>query len=383
MTNDEATGFLWPWNRRSWLTGMMAGAAGMHWGWDEQPAEAADVSWLAEVQRPPAVIPWDRVGHLAELLVKIDGTPIRTQAAWEKKRKEIRAAWMKFLGPMPERRLPVKLEVLSEDRPEKCVRQLVRYECEPGIDVEGYLLRPQKMNAAGKHAGIVGLHQTTKNSIDEIAGVKGPAPMQIGLQLCQRGFVVFCPRCFLWQSVSSYREAVENFRRRHPHTLGMHKMLYDAMRGVDVLVSLPEVDPKRIGAVGHSLGAKESLYLAAFDERVQAAVASEGGTGFKSTNWNAPWYLGKGIEAPGFKLNHHQLLALIAPRAFLILAGEKGRGAADGDRSWPFLEAALPVYKLYGRPARLGIYNHRQGHAIPPQAFRRLAQWLETYLTGR
>jgi hypothetical protein len=51
----------------------------------------------------------------------------------------------------------------------------------------------------------------------------------------------------------------------------------------------------------------------------------------------------------------HQLLALIAPRPFLVLAGESGPGAADGDRSWPFLEAARPVYELYDRPARLGM----------------------------
>jgi len=118
--------------------------------------------------------------------------------------------------------------------------------------------------------------------------VKEPESQQLGLKLARRGFVVFCPRCFLWQGMSEYRQAVEEFARRHPKTLGMHKMLYDAIRGVDVLVSLPEVDQNRIGAVGHSLGAKETLYLAAFDERIKAAVASEGGLGFRSTNWDAP-----------------------------------------------------------------------------------------------
>ena len=58
----------------------------------------------------------------------------------------------------------------------------------------------------------------------------------------------------------------------------MAKMLYDAMRAVDVLESLPYVDKQRLASVGHSLGAKETLYLAAFDERIKAAVASEGGS---------------------------------------------------------------------------------------------------------
>jgi hypothetical protein len=342
--------------------------------------EASDVPWLADVQRPPASVPREKVGELEPLLVTGDGKPIETLEAWKSRRRELREAWLKFLGPMPLERPPVRLEMLREERLPDCIRQLVEYEGEPGQPVQGYLLRPAAP-AAGKRPGILGLHQTTTKSIDEIAGVSGPDAMQIGLKLAQRGFVVFCPRCFLWQDAANYTEAVQRFRRQHPDTLGMHKMLYDAMRGVDVLASLPDVDSRRIGSIGHSLGAKETLYVAAFDERVRAGVASEGGVGFKFTNWDAPWYLGSGINEPDFKLNHHQLLALIAPRPFLILAGENSSpAAADGDRTWPFIEAALPVYRLYGAPARIGLLNHRQGHSLPPDAFARATQWLETYL---
>jgi cephalosporin-C deacetylase-like acetyl esterase len=58
----------------------------------------------------------------------------------------------------------------------------------------------------------------------------------------------------------------------------------------NVLGSIPEVDARRIGAAGHSLGAKETLYLAAFDERIQAAVASDAGIGL--------------TLSADFKLNH-------------------------------------------------------------------------------
>jgi hypothetical protein len=162
----------------------------------------------------------------------------------------------------------------------------------------------------------------------------------------------------------------------------MHKMLYDAIRAVDVLESLPHIDRNRIGCVGHSLGGKESLYLAAFDDRIQVTVSSELGIGFSYTNWDAPWYLGPGITEEGCKLNHHQLVALIAPKPFLLLAGESGsRSVSDGDRSWPYLEAAHPICQLYGQPIRIGLYNHRQGHTIPNEAFEKLAEWLATYLS--
>jgi hypothetical protein len=336
-------------------------------------AKQDDVPWLAEVQAKPAGPVPDDTGYMEPLLVAADGEPITTVAAWEQKRAGIRRRWLEFLGPMPAAPA-VRLSVLSEDLPEGCRRQLVRYDSEPGLPVEGYLLRPEPL-PRGPQPGLVVLHQTSAENIDEVAGVKGPDMQALGLKLARRGFIVFCPRCFLWQSAKDYNEAVETFRKRHPGTLGMRKMLHDAQRGVDVLASLPEVDRRRIGAAGHSLGAKETLYLAAFDGRIRTAVASEGGIGFAFTNWDAPWYLGPAIKESGFKLNHHELMALIAPRPFLIVAGE----SADGDRTWPFVEKVLPVYDLYGAPARIGLYNHREGHTIPPLAFTRLSEWLRLY----
>ena len=368
-------------NRRTLLS--LAAVATVRSLFPASALQAAEVDWLADVQRPPTRFELPDP-PLTPLLVSADGSPITTREAWLVRRAQILKDWLDFLGPMP-KRPPVKLEVLKEDRDTGCLRQLVRYECEPGQFVEGYLLRPPAnapgIDARGLRAGIVAQHGTSTANITEIAGLGGPEYRHVGLRLAKLGFVVFCPRCFLWQDVKNYKEAVANFKHRHPKTLGMHKMLYDAQRGVDVLTSLPdEVDPQRLGTCGHSLGAKETLYLMAFDERVRAGVFSEGGIGLKSTNWNAPWYLGTSINAPGFRLNHHELLALIAPRAFLVLAGESGRGSADGDRSWPYLAAALPVYRLYTPTARLGLFNHHQGHSLPEEAQTHLQQWLQTYL---
>lgn len=344
--------------------------------------QPTDVPWLKEVTTPPSIIPTNKTGFLEPLLISKSGTTIQSLDGWKTKRAELKQRWLNFLGPMPAGHTPVKFTLISEDKPEGCTRQLVRYEGEPGLTVEAYILRPDKpLNPNGKTPGLVALHATTVDSIHQVAGVRGRESRFLGLKLAQQGFVVVCPRCFLWQDVTTYQQAVDRFQQRHPKTLGMHKMLYDAIRGVDLLASLPEVDTDNIGAVGHSLGAKEALYLAAFDDRIKAAVASEGGLGFKSTNWDAPWYLGKQIHEPDFKLNHHQLMALIAPRPFLVLAGESGRGSADGNRSWPYVQATHPVYKLYGAPPRAAIYNHQQGHNIPPLALQRMTEWLKTYLT--
>lgn len=357
-----------------------------------QIARAADVPWLEEVTQGPAVVPSAERGYLAPLSNDINGNPIKTLRQWRNHRLELRRAWYQFLGPMPEPPAELDLRILKEDRESGCLRQLVEYISESNQKVQGYLLSPLSSSRAPatekssilKHPALVALHQTTNDSIEEIAGLKGNKEQQIGPKLARRGFVVFCPRNYLWQDVDTLNEAVDKFKKRHPKTLGMRKMLYDAMRGVDVLESLPHVDTKRLGCVGHSLGGKEALYLAAFDDRIKATVASELGIGFKYTNWNAPWYLGNGINESGFELNHHQLIAMAAPRPFLLLAGESGGpgSVADGDRSWPYLAAAQPICSFYGQPVRIGMLNHREGHRISDATFEKLADWFETYLSN-
>ena len=345
-----------------------------------QTAKGQDVTWLAEVQRPPDTPSSFSVGKMEPLLKEADGTVVNDLEHWISRRRELMAAWQSFLGPDLLAPANLTFETLKSENVKNVIRSLIRYECEPNLFVEAFLLRPDLPADGVRRPGLVALHHTADATIDEIAGVSGPESRQLGLKLAQRGFVVICPRCFLWQDAPSLAKAVETFRQRHPQSLGMRKMLFDAQRAVDILAALPDVDPQRIGAVGHSLGAKEAMYLAAFDDRIQAAVASEGGTALGSTNWDAPWYLGPQIHEASFVRNHHELLALIAPRAFLILGGETGPGAADGDRSWPLVVAAMPVYQFYRTPPRLGLLNHGQGHTIPDPVFDRLANWLETYL---
>ena len=59
-----------------------------------------------------------------------------------------------------------------------------------------------------------------------------------------------------------------------------------------------------------------------------------------------------------------------------------GGDSADGDISWPYIEATMPVWKLTGEPQAIGNWNHKSGHAYPPEAMRHMMQWFERYLKG-
>jgi len=54
----------------------------------------------------------------------------------------------------------------------------------------------------------------------------------------------------------------------------MGERLWDLMRCVDYLESLPEVDSARIGCAGLSLGGEMAMWLAAMDERIAATVSA-------------------------------------------------------------------------------------------------------------
>jgi Dienelactone hydrolase family len=365
--------------RREFLTAAAAAACGplLHDPFAAESAKQKEVPWLDEVQQRPTKLP--DAPKLSSLLVDPAGRKIIDVAGWKRRRDELLRAWKAFLRPLALDRPKPKYVILEEELHEDCLRQLVRYESEPGLWVDGYLLRPMTKPDPVPAPGVVVLHSTVDYTIREPAGLEGPSELHFGPNLAQRGIVAFCPRCFLWQREGSFVEKVEAFQQRHPGSLGMAKMLWDAMRGVDLLESLPYVDPHRLGTVGHSLGGKESLYLAAFDERIKVAVSSDGGIGTRFSNWHDVWYLGPRIKRFDFAHEHHELLAMIAPRAFLLLGGEPPEGL-DGDRSWPFIAAARGVYDLYGKPGRIGLFNHRKGHTVPPEAQQRTYEWLTTYL---
>jgi len=336
---------------------------------DERPA------WLSTVQSSPASVSPNAPGPVP-LLFDAEHRPITTVEGWVRRRTELSKIWRDFLGTIPNPRPADSLKVVQEDRPDGVIRQLVTFEPEGGLPVEAYLLRPAGPGR-GRPAALV-LHSTVDWTIRQPAGLEGPEELHIGLHLARRGYVAFCPRNFLWQYRRDGRieTAVAWLRQHHPNVTGMAKMLLDATRGVDLLAAQPDVDSRRIGAIGHSLGAKEVLYLAAFDERVRASVSSEGGIGLSFSNWDAVWYLGETIRRPGFSLDHGQVLALCAPRAFLLIGGE----SADGDRSWPYVAAAMPVWKLTGAADAVGLFNHRRGHAFPAAAQSHAYEWLDWFL---
>src|SRR6185369_5018671 len=78
---------------------------------------------------------------------------------------------------------------------------------------------------------------------------------------------------------------------------GTMKAVWDNIRGLDLLESLPSVRRESIGAIGHSLGGHNAIYTAVFDQRIKVIVSSSGFDSFrdymdgKIAGWTSDRYM--------------------------------------------------------------------------------------------
>ena len=314
-------------------------------------------------------------GELAAL-TPLGGTESRD--AWDARRAALRRAWAEIIGPWPDQRLPLETRVLETEELADHTRLRVSYRIDARTRTEAYLLLPKGADAKTPRPGMVCFHPTSKATMRTVVGLEGREQVHYALHLVRRGYVCVAPRNYLWEvEGETWQQAAERVKRGGWRT-GMARMVYDAIRATDVLLERPEVDEKRVGAIGHSLGGKEALYHAAFDARIRAAISCEGGVGLQMSNWEADHYLGPQVRKPAFAHDNHEVMSLIAPRALLVIGGE----SADGAASWPFIEACLPVWRLYDAEPRLGLLRHDEKHNFPaPGPVReRVWEWLDAQM---
>jgi dienelactone hydrolase len=340
-------------------------------------AGAPPTDWTEIIQRPHANLPLKDLG-LRPLLETSEGQKIDTPDGWKAQRQRLHDLWMERLGKPPQK--PDKLDVRIEktEKLDGYTRQLLSFHSADGDRIRAYLLIPDGIKDGEKRPAVVVFHQTTKDTLNEPVGLGKNPTLAIGLHLVQRGYVVLCPECYILKGDWAKAQAAV-IAKTWPGWTGMGKMTFDASRCLDFLESLAYVDRARIGCIGHSLGAKEVLYAMAFDARYKVGVFSEGGIGIRMSNWTDPWYLTERMKKHIPALEHHQVLALIAPRPILIVGGD----SADGDDSWTFIHATLPVYKLLGAADRIGMINHHAKHTFPRAARQTAYRWLDHWLEFR
>ena len=204
-------------------------------------------------------------------------------ADWSAQRERLKKRILEILGPFPEGAPPLNPRTVAEVQCEGYVRRKVLFQTQPGEDVPAYLMIPDGIDSPRPVAFCI--HPTTRGSgKDRISDVWGIAPhtppepsRSYAHELAQRGYVVFAPD-FLTDGERIYPGwppyHTRPFYEANPEWSAVGKNIWDAMRGIDFLQTVPEADCSRIATIGHSFGGHHSIFIAAFDERVSCVAAN-------------------------------------------------------------------------------------------------------------
>jgi len=274
--------------------------------------------------------------------------------------------------------------------------------------VPGYLLITEAAKRK-KGPAILCVHPTTAGSGKDIAvGLSGRAPgdpplppaesRAYGLELARWGYVTFsidlmCDGERIPPGLKQYDTRA--FYERHPEWSAVGKNTWDVMRAIDYLETLDFVDATRIACAGHSLGGHTSLFTAAFDSRIAAAVCNGGVYSWRrdKDHWARPdtetsqavtsyvyikkfrpYLEDRNRPVPA---DFDGLMMMVAPRPLLLMQTED---EFKQDGTVEKVTRAAEVYRKLGVGERITMFNYPGAHNYPPDAKRLSFAWLDRWL---
>jgi dienelactone hydrolase len=286
-----------------------------------------------------------------------------------------------LMGPSPDR-VPLNLDTIESVACQGYRRDKVVFDTEATMSVPAYLLVPDDRTDPGP--AVLATHGHGPGKAEAVGLERTGTPnADYAHQLAERGFVVLAPdlRCFGerldWNPPDHYACDTNLVHAVMAGDNPLTQNLWDLARAVDVLQLHPLVDPARIGMVGLSYGGTVTLFLAALDERVSAAVVSGYFSSWAESH-KMPWNMCGSQVLPGMlgQIEHLDVAALVAPRPLLI---ESGRD----DDLFPAQVAAVEFAKLQSVYESLGVPERvehdvfdggHEWHGVA--AYRFLQRWL-------
>lgn len=264
---------------------------------------------------------------------------LRTRAEAEARQREVREKILRLLGGLPTERTPLNTRHLGTEERDGYRYDRVIFESLPGFHIPANVYRPARGD--GPFPAIL---MPVGHSPE---GKEGERTTAIGL--ARKGFVVlkYDPigqgERLQYYDPDLRASRVGATTAEHSHANG-HTVLigdnvaryrvWDGIRGLDYLVSRPDVDPRRLGVTGCSGGGTLTTYIAALDPRVAAAAPS-----CYITTWRAllerlgpqdgeqsfAHFLSEGLDIPDY-------IALFAPKPYLIASTRDDFSRSTGRR---------------------------------------------------
>lgn len=358
------------------------------------------MAWAQPENWPSGDYPKTPYFELLSFPAQHDGKPlpIREPEQWNNRRVGITGAFQQVAGNLPPEMhrghakasepQPCDLQITETTEQDGVPRQTISIASRNGERVTAYLWVPKDIPAGERRAAIVALHPTGPQGKGIVAGYGAKQYRNYGIELAQRGYVVIAP------DYVGFGDQASHDLEKDDYVSGTMKGIVDHMRCIDYLCSRADVDPKRIGVIGHSLGGHNTIFLGLFDPRPAAFVSSCGWTNFhhyyggkKLANWAQPRYMPNVVakfnaDPDKMPFDFDELVAALAPRPFLSISP-----LADGNFEYQGVKKAAVtargVYELFGDPEKLQIRYPDCGHDFPDLQRREAYAFLDAALAHK
>lgn len=258
-----------------------------------------------------------------------------------------------------------------------------------GEQIPAFLLLP---DGHGPFPAVLVHHQHNSQrhlGKSEICGLVGDPLQAFGPALASQGMVVLAPDSICFEDRRRNRTGIEAdeaadvaqhfnemcYRLVRGDTL-MRAVLSDSALAVSLLRDHPQVDPDRIGILGHSYGGNTVLFHGALDERIRFACSSGAACTYQYKMFHQV-----GIEMaeviPGFAVRYDipDLAACFAPRRLLLVSATEDKFSHDAEK---IVALAQEKCAGMGTTARIEHKRYPGSHALTQERFDAIMRWLIT-----
>jgi pimeloyl-ACP methyl ester carboxylesterase len=321
--------------------------------------------------------------------------PVRNIADWQRKRLQILEGMQEAMGKIPDRKqLPAfDVQIVDSVVETDHTRYSITFTVAKNEILPADLYIPHGSGKPKKLPAVLALHGTSDLGRKSIGGAHKMPNRAYAKELAQRGYVVIAP------DYPSFGDLKDHNFETDRYESGTMKAIFNHLRCVDLLQSRKDVDPERIGVIGHSLGGHNAIFAAAFDPRLKVVVSSCGWTlmdfydiGEESSKKYGgrlgPWAQNRympllkdkyGLKPADIPFDFDEVISALAPRPFFS-------NSPVGDKNFDFkgvgkgVSDIAKVYQLYGAGNQLQVSYPDAAHDFPPavrlEAYRFIDQAL-------
>lgn len=361
-----------------------------HFKGNTRRVSVKDSTWMDWLTRtgelPPDFLQMKSIPNLPEpLMISKNGIdiPITTPLQWEEKRKWIKEQYQQWVsGRFPAAPKNFKTTILSDSIEGGTRIQMIEINFGPDYKAK---MTMEIMIPVGKGPMPVYMTQWTHRDWALLA--------------VRRGYI----GCVY--AAADTKDDTEAYMALYPdYDFSMlMRRAWGAARVVDYLYARPEVNKKQIAITGHSRNGKQSLWAAAFDERITAVISSSSGTGGDSpwrygdpqyasetidlvTAYNGHWFnprlrffFGHEDRLP---IDQNLLGALIAPRALLYHYSivEHGLNPWANEQNY---QSVKKVYNFMRVPENIGVLTRMGEHAVAARDVEKSIDFLDIHFKRR